>query len=249
VEPDRSKPGDRPEISRLAVYHRVSVPGEYVTRPAQLGPREAVRAYGAPGSAWIINLGGDQVPVEKLTFDVTDTDFSRPYILERIAGEGAFVTIAQGEWRRRPGDTPKPLEIQLPNEVTSERLRLMVKDFANPPLTVRSAQYTAAARQVVFAREGVTEPVRLYTGNPRAEAPRYDFAENLPAVLTPAPQRAEIGHREPNPDYQPEPKPWTERWPGLVYVVLGVSGAVLLAILVVLARKAMSKDEKQMSKE
>ena len=39
-----------------------------------------------------------------------------------------------------------------------------------------------------------------------------------------------------NPVYRPEPKPFSERSPWLVYVVLAVAGIVLAAILVSLAR-------------
>jgi hypothetical protein len=243
VFPDMSQAEDKPDIASATVYHAVQTPGEYVTRPAELKPREAVRAYGAPGSAWGIDLGGDQAPLERLAFDVTDSDFSRAYVLEKIEGEGARAVIARGEWRRRPDEERRPLEIQLANEVAAHRLRLVVIDHANAPLGIQSARYTAPARQVVFARKGLTAPMRLYAGNPRAESPHYDFAANLPAALQPAPQRVQIGQPEPNPVFQPEPKPWTERWPWLVYVVLGTASVILLAILAVLARKAMTRHD------
>ena len=241
VFPDLSQARDKPEIASVTVYHAVQVPGEYVVRAARVESREAVSAYGAPGSAWILDLGGDNVPVEKLVFDVADNDFSRHYVLEKIEGEGTRAVIAQGQWRRRPEELRKPLEIALPKEVTAHRLRLVVTDHANAPLDVRSSQYTAAARQVVFARKGLKAPVRLYSGDPKAALPHYDFAANLPPALKPAPQRVAIGPSMQNPSYRPEPKPWTERWPGLVYAVLATASAVLLVILGVLARKAVQR--------
>jgi hypothetical protein len=45
---------------------------------------------------------------------------------------------------------------------------------------------------------------------------------------------------QPNPDYVPEPKPLTERWPWLVYVVLATASVVLLVLLVLLGRKALN---------
>lgn len=243
VYPDLSQSDDKPEIKAMSVYHTVKVPGEYVTRSAQLSPREAVRYDYSPGSAWGIDLGGDHVPLEKLTFDVAGSDFSRPYVLERIEDDTTHVTITRGEWQRRSGESSKPLEIVFSNEIVAHRLRLVVIDHANSPLKVQSAQYTAPARQVVFARKDLAMPLRLYTGNSKAESPHYDFDKNLPLVLQPAPQRFELGPSAANPVYQPEPKPLTERWPWLVYVVLGTASLILLLILGVLARKAISRHD------
>ena len=92
VLPDRSRPDDVPEFSSLAIYHTVREPGEYVTREAQLGAREAVRAVSGPGSAWIIDLGGRQVPCEKLSIAVATAEFVRPFVVEML--------------RKRPDETP-----------------------------------------------------------------------------------------------------------------------------------------------
>ena len=65
------------------------------------------------------------------------------------------------------------------------------------------------------------------------------------AALDPAPVRipwAGAGKQD-NPIYQPTPKPWTERWPWLVYMVLGVASVVLLGILIVLGRQAMARHD------
>ena len=243
VLPDRSKASDKPQITSAEVYHTVDVPGEYVTRPAWVEPREAVPTYEGPGSAWIIELGAQAVPCEKLTVDVADEDFARPYALEKIEDEGDRRVVARGEWRRRRGAERKPLEIEL-DELTAGRLRLVVTDHRNRPLTITAVRYTAPVRQVVFSRsEAVAAPLRLYVGSAKAEAPHYDFAANLPEVLKPSPARAELGPQQLNPVYRPEPKPWTERWPWLVYVVLGSAVAVLLGILGVLARTALLRHD------
>ena len=236
----RSQPARRQagHSARLSVFHRVEVPGEYVTRPAILRPREAVRAYGAPGSAWIIDLGGDQVPVERLAFDVDDSDFSRPSSWSRSAGTGPALVIARGEWRRRQGDERKPLEIQLSNETTAHRLRpggdgpreCPAHAYARP-------RYTAPARASGLRSQGPDgTPAAVHgqsAGRVAALRLRRQPAGRAPAVAA----RVEIGQRTANPVYRPEPKPWTERWPWLVYVVLGAASVALLAILAVLARE------------
>ncbi len=244
VFPDRSHADDHPEFSSLTVFHTVQEPGEYVTREAQLGPREAVRAAGGPGSAWIIDLGGQQVPCEKLSIDVADAEFARPFVVEMLDGEGPRQIVANGELRRQATDPRRPLVVSLGREVMAHRLRLVVTDHSNPPLAVEAVKYTAAARQVVLAAaKGLVEPLRLYTGNPKAAPPHYDFAATLPVVLEPPPARTTLGAPMENPIFEPEPKPWTERWPWLVYVVLACASVALLAMLGGLVRAAIHRHD------
>jgi len=233
---------DRPEITSAVVYRSIMLPGEYVTLPAHLRSREPVRAGGGlPGSAWLIDFGGESVPCEKLLIDVADNDFVRPYALELADRDEPVRQLASGEWRRRAGSERKPVEVQFP-EVMAERLRLGVTDYANPPLTLRSVEYSAPARQVIFARsQEVTMPLRLYFGNPKAEPPHFDFAANLPDRLEPPPSRAKLEALAANPSFQPTPKPWSERWPWLVYLVLSSASLVLLVILGLLGRGAIRK--------
>jgi hypothetical protein len=56
--------------------------------------------------------------------------------------------------------------------------------------------------------------------------------------VSPAPDRAAIGPQTVNPAYRPEPKPWTERWPWVIYLVLGTASLLLLILLGLLAREA-----------
>ena len=211
VFPDRSQEEDVPEFSSLQVYRTVRDPGEYVTREAKLEPRDAIRTPDGPGSAWIIDLGGQQVPCEKLSIDVAGKEFVRRVSVELLDGEGPRLVVAQGELRRRASDARMPMEVALEREVTARRLRLVVTDNSNPPLQFKRITYTAAARQVVFAApKNRAEPLKLYVGNPHAAPPRYDFAATLPGKLAPPPARTSVGEATDNPVFQPPPKPWTE---------------------------------------
>lgn len=152
---------------------------------------------------------------------------------------------ASGQWRRRAGHEPRPIEITLGSQVRARRLKLIVTDNRNVPLEIRSVQYSAAARQVIFERPAeLAEPVRLYFDNPSASAPNYDFAANLPVTLPSPPQRFQFtSDAQPNPEYRPSPKPWTDRWPWVIYVVLGIASAALLGILGVLARQTIQRHD------
>jgi hypothetical protein len=206
--------------------------------------RQPVPAGEGPGSAWFITFGAsERVPVESLSFEVREDELARPFRLELADPGEPRQYLAGGEWRRRPEEPRKPLVIAFP-EAMPRRLRLVVTDFRNPPLNITAARYTAAARQVIFRPPDDAEgSLRLYFGNPRAQEPRYDFASTLPATLDPAPLRTDLGVRQANPDYRPPAKPWTERWPWLVYVVLGVASVVLLVLLGLLGREAMARHD------
>jgi hypothetical protein len=233
------------EIAAVTVRRSVAMPGESLDIAARIGPREAVRADDGPGSAWSIELGGDGVPCERLTIDVaaTNVEFVRNYVIEAGGPAGdadePFRPVGRGLWRRRAGEKPVPLHADF-SEVTASRLRLIVTDYHNPPLELRSASARMAAREVVLADPGPgATALALFYGNPRAELPRYDFARNLAATLDPPPARLTLAERRENPGYQPEPLPLTERWPWLIHVILGAISFGLGLIIVSLARTAV----------
>jgi hypothetical protein len=244
VEPDRSLEDDKPVLQSVGVLRSVRVPGEDITLPAEVGPREATPAGGSPGSAWIIDFGA-QAPCEKLTFDIRDEEFARSYRLTLIGPDErpSSIALAEGVWRRLRGAKAEPLSISFP-ETVARRLRLVVTDHRNPPLTIASARYVAPARQVIFAPPPeLTLPLRLYFGNPDAAAPHYDFAATLPEVLESAPRRGSLEEPTKNPEYQPPSLPWSERWPWLVYVVLSAASLVLLILLGLLGREAIARHD------
>jgi hypothetical protein len=243
LRPDTTLADDAPTLDSVAVFHTVRVPGEDVTHVADLERREPVRLNGEPGSAWIVDLGEAKVPVERLTLHVADADFSRRFQLEAQFDE-IFVPVAPREdllRPTRPGSGRVAIDVA---EMAPRRFRLSVVDSGNPPLALQEVRFTAPARQLVFALPaGALGPLRLYSGNPQATAPNYDFASSLPARLDPPPTRLELGDREDNPIYQPPDLPWTERWPYLVDAILAGACAVLLGLVIVLARQAIRRHD------
>jgi hypothetical protein len=130
------------------------------------------------------------------------------------------------------------------NEVRAARLRLTITDASNPPLSVAGFTFGAAARQIVVSRElARVNSLALYYGNPEALPPEYDFARNLPERLQPAPDRGSLDTPQPNPAFIPEPKPLTERWPWMVYVVLGAVSLVLAGLIVSVGRRAIDQHD------
>jgi len=238
VLPDADHVGDRPLVSSVSAYHVVAVPGENVAAPATLGPREAVQGQEGLESAWDIDLAAQAVPCERLTFDVAGDNFIRTYRLENVDSETARWVITRSEWRRTAEDR-KPLEIEF-EERPVRRLRLVVADHNNPPLDVTAVRYTAAARQVVFARSAdPAAPLRLYVGNPQAKPPHYDLAASLGEVLDPAPARASLGEQKENLPHDDPADTAMARSLWLIYVVLGAAGVVVFGTLGLLLRRAV----------
>ena len=123
----------------------------------------------------------------------------------------------------------------------TRRLKLSVTDHRNPPLSIRSIKVSAPARQVVLARPAdESGELRLFFGNPRADLPVYDFARNLPATLAAPPARSELKSATRQPNFVPPPQPFTERFPWLIYVVLGSVSVVLAGVIVSLSRAAIT---------
>ncbi|MHB1033306.1 MAG: DUF3999 family protein [Pirellulales bacterium] len=249
VFPDPIVDGSKPvEVRGVTVRRGIELPGEYVTLPGALGPREAVRADGGPGSAWVVDLGAKKLPCERLTVEIADPEFSRDFRIDVAGPAGSnepFRWLTRGSWARRAGDVRGPMTIDF-GEVAAARLKLVMTDNRNPPLRVEKAKFTAPIRQVVFARAAAENgPLRLYYGNPEAQPPRYDLERNLPLQLDPAPLRLTLGPREENPAYVPAPQPLTERWPWLIYVVLSSVSFLLGVVIVSLARKAVALHDGQ----
>ena len=251
VQPDPAVDKDEQvQITEVAVRRTVQLPGEFVIGETTISEREPVRTRGrVPGSAWIIDMGGRNVPCQTLLVNVANAEFNREFDVEPLPPEvtSEFVdwatAYASGTWVRVAGEPVKPTEAEMGDAVAS-RLKLKVADHANQPLRVTGVKYKAPARQIVFANTaGLRGPLRLYFGDPDALPPQYDFDRNLPAKLTPAPERLKLGERKENPAYIPTPKAITERYPWLIYVVLTTVSLVLAALIAGLARAAISRHD------
>jgi len=232
----------------VSVLREVDLPGEQITTEASVGARQGVRSAGSAGSAWIIDLGGENIPCERIEVDIADKQFVRDISIQAEQsygplGKKSFSTIYGPygtTWQRKPGDAPSPMVASF-SEIRTSRLRLQVTDYRNAPLTIRSVKFSASVRQVVFDRTDLKDSeVRLYFGNTDAEAPNYDFARNLPQDLDPSPERGRLLSMEINPAFVAPPKVFLERFPWFIYVVLAAVTIALAIVIASLARTAIT---------
>jgi hypothetical protein len=241
VSRDPQVDSEAPQITALRVRRSVRVQGETVAFPAERQERDADRMDGRPASVWLIDLGV-RVPFERLSFDVGVPTFSRQFQLEIVDDPAAPVPIASGELARETDTAGRPLVIAFAERV-GRRLKLTVVDDRNPPLPLAGITAIGAARQVIFeAAPASAGPLRLYYGNPKALAPRYDLGMRIPANAG-SPLRMALSPQNANPVYRPEPKPFSERSPWLIYVVLGAASLTLAAVLLSLARAAKTQPQ------
>ena len=228
---------DRPDITDVRVMMAVREKGELVTWAVNVPSYQLLRNQGAPASSWMIDLGA-RVPVDRLALDFVEQSFSRPFQLEAVDGQDVRL-VASGELTRRAGDT-RPVIINLDNEEHTRNLRLLVTDFSNQTLSITSIQPSAAARQLVFElKEPASQPLQLFFGNDKVSAPHYDFEKELSSKLSKPPTRVSVGLATPNANYTPEPLPFTERVPWLIYLILAASSIALAWILISLARRSL----------
>src|SRR5579863_7378369 len=223
-----------PELLSVRIRRSVHLAGEMTSSVGRMEARDADRTNARAASVWHVDLGG-HIPIQQVRLAIGEGVFSRPFELEAVDDPAAPVLLASGELTRRDSEA-RQLTVKF-SERWARRLKLTVTDDRNAPLPLFGLTAEGAARQVVFdGASAATSALRLYYGNARALAPRYDLAARLPAEWGRIATRLTLGPQRENPVYRPEPKPFSERSPWLVYVVLAVTGIVLGAILLSLSR-------------
>jgi hypothetical protein len=244
VSADERVDKEPPVITGVRVRLAEREQGAVVNWNVAVPSYQLLRHDGAPASSWTIDLGG-RAPCDRLMLTTEDQSFSRPFQVEVVDDPQNVRVVATGELTKRVGDNEQVSTIIFDNEEHARKLRLVVTDYNNPTLSISSIKASAALRELYFElKEPVTQPLKLYFGNPNAEAPHYDFEKELSAKLKPPVYRALIAPFTGNPDYQPPLLPFTERLPWLIYVVLTISSVALALILFSLARATMRMESK-----
>lgn len=234
-----------PVITGVKVMMVVRENEELTAWSVSVPPYQLLRNQGASASSWTFDLGG-RVPCDRLALEANDESFSRPFQIEVVDDPQNIRLVASGELTRRIGEERRPLVITFDAEVHARKLRLLITDYSNQALAIRSLKPGSPARQIVFElKDASTQPLRLFFGNLKAGAPHYDFEKDLPAKLSTEPVRSKARVVAENPDYKPETLPLTERIPWLIYIVLTASSLALAVILIGLARATVRVEAQQ----
>jgi len=228
-----------PDVTGLKVFMTVHQKGELATWDVNVPVYQLLRNQGAYASSWLIDLGA-RVPCDRLSLNISDQSFYRPFQVESVDDPQNPQLLASGNLSRRANDRDKMQVITFDHEAYARKIRLQITDYSNPVLSIETIQASAPAREIVFdLKQPQTVPLRLYFGNAKVDAPHYDFEKELSSALKSMPQQSSVSGSNRNPAYVPEPLPFTERVPWLIYLVLAASSAALGWILWSLTRKAM----------
>ena len=235
VDRDLQTDQSAPELKGVRVRRLIRLQGEFTQVMGSMEPRQSDRLHGRAASIWRIDLGG-RIPVERITVAPAEGDYSRPFELEADDDPNASIQLASGELvhHDKPGFARAKIDFA---ERFARHLKLTVIDDRNEPLPISGVAALGAARQVVFeAAAADRSPLRLYYGNKKAPAPHYDLDARIPANAVVQLTRLGLGPQQQNPVFLPEPKPFSERQPWVVYVVLIAACAILAWLLLNIAR-------------
>ncbi len=150
--------------------------------------------------------------------------FYRSVTVEHSLDGKAWGWAGAGALYRVPGEESLAVmfaETQLPWQ------RLCVFQGDDEAVLLDSVKLSGVDREVYFRSEG-TGSYWLYSGADEARAPEYDLARTAGAEFWDSARAGKLGAREANPAYRPPPepvKPWTERFPGILYGVMAVAVA------------------------
>ena len=249
VQADEVNDDHAPDITDVRVSMTVHQKGELTKWAVSVPSYQLLRNQGAYASSLIIDLGA-RVPCDRLSLSISAASFYRPYQVEGFDDQENPISLASGYLSRREGEQNRPQLIVFEREAHVRQLRLKITDYSNPTLSITGIEAAAPARQLLFVlRQPQSSPLRLYFGNQKIPAPHYDFEKEVSANLKNEPMLIAVGETKRNPAYKPEPLPFTERAPWLIYLVLAASSVALGWILFSLAKKALKPGARGKSRE
>jgi len=177
-------------------------------------------------SLLLIDLKQAGVPYDRVRLESESSHYYRAAELETSKDGKDWRFAASGTIFQTASEPSSGLAF---GERHERYLRLRIFNGDDKPVPVQSVVIEVTARLLKFALASGAAPFYLFTGNPDAKPPSYDFG----AILAREAPQPEVGAvliaPAANPGYRPPPppvKPWSERYPQLLY------GTLAAAILV-----------------
>jgi hypothetical protein len=198
-----------------------------------------------PGD-WLIDLGAKNVLCERLEFVTDAVNFKRSFYVQGSNDEGEekkWSEVGRGEiFDIRVGKTrQQQLSFDCP-QTKFRFLCLTILNLDDPPISFRQIRTLGWPQQWLFRREA-GKRYRLFYGNARANAPRYDLQHLTAYLKRDQILMASLGQERNNTDYVaavPEETKSSQRPVGL-WVTIAIAALILLGFIYRLAR--LSADE------
>ena len=174
------------------------------------------------------------MPVERIAFQVEPAavNFNRTVIVNDETGreiERGFVSRVR---ITREGQTVISEDLAIDGYPRSERkIRVAVQNGDDKPLPVRQVAALAIERRLYFDPAGKTG-LQLYYGDKKLTLPSYDYAKFFQPSAQPA--IAELGIAGANRQFtgRPDERPWSERHPYVLWLVMLIAVAILALVAV-----------------
>jgi hypothetical protein len=116
--------------------------------------------------------------------------------------------------------------IDVPGLHENGEIRVTISNGDDPPLKLSGVRPEALERRIYFDPAG-RSVVKMYYGDPKLEAPVFDYAKFFQEDPTAA--QAQLGPDMHNAEYtgRPDERPWSERHKGLLWVAMLMAVGVL----------------------
>lgn len=182
----------------------------------------------------------ENVPVERAIFEI---DAAQPNFQRRVEIQNEKSGwLAASEISRihmvRGGQKVDSEDLAVPFSCNGQRaIRIIIHNGDDPPLKITGARLQQTERRLYFAAPPQTQVVLFY-GDEKLERPVYDYAKlfqrDKGAVL------AQLDGEVSNPAYagRPDDRPWSERHPAVLWVVLVAAVVSLGAVALRSVRRA-----------
>jgi hypothetical protein len=192
----------------------------------------------------------ERIPVERVSFDLAPTykaNFSRDVrITDRPASIGSMNESLAGTIFRvhlsQAGREIRQEQLSVPailgsNMQSSATVEVAVDNGDDTPLPIRAIRLEMRQRKICFNASSA-QTLTLFYGDSALSAPQYDYARLF--VPSELPSAAQLGPEQINPNYRnrPDARPFTERHPHLLWIVL-LGVVCILAIVAIRSSKTV----------
>jgi hypothetical protein len=177
----------------------------------------------AQTTSLVADIGFQGLAYDRLNLTVDQQAFSRSVEVSTSGDSKEWSFAGQGVLSQ------ERLSIDLP-EQWNRYVKVTIFNRDSAPLKITRVSLSALRRLLQFPSVA-TGLYWLYSGNPGAKQPSYDFANLTPASVV------SIGAPEPNPQYRPPTPPWSDRNPHLLNFVLIAAVAIMGYITIRFLRK------------
>lgn len=223
-----------PEDPRRVEIGDVTAVGGRAPTPAGVTVPVAVRAIQRDGeheTLLVLDLPGPRHPFRSIDLDVATASFLRCVVVEAQRVPLDWVPIGDGVVYRYESGGRHYEKTRLEIGGRERRIRLRVRNLDDAPLEVRGASVVVPRERVLFEAEAGRVYWLTY-GDAKAPFPSFDLQRTMGAPEAWAAQASEgrLGQPQRISGGPAPSRPWTERYPALLWTGLVVVALLLGAV-------------------